>query len=128
MIRCAPCPYNIVVKSCMFRVFENKTVKQHEQITMIVCQITGITREDIKSVSRERTIVEARMLAMAFIKLYNKNMPLKSIATQFGKADHSTVIYALNTVADLTKTNIKFRNTYQRIENAIHNNFIEKVA
>lgn len=76
----------------------------------------------IKSTSRKREFVEARQLAMYLI---HKHMicSLKSIGNHFGGRDHSTVIYAINTVNDLLDTDAKFKLKVDQVEKKLLSNF-----
>jgi len=79
-----------------------------EQIIEAVSTVTGITHEAMKSHSRKREIVEARFIAMWFIK-EETALSLKEIGGCFGGRDHSTAIHAIQTINDLLITDKKLQ-------------------
>jgi chromosomal replication initiator protein len=62
----------------------------------------------VKSPTRKREIVQARQISMYLSKSLTKSS-LKSIGAFYGGRDHSTVIYACQTVEDLIDTDKKFK-------------------
>ncbi len=79
-----------------------------EYIQNLVCEYFEVPIEMVKSKTRKREIVQARQISMYLAKLHTKTS-LKSIGSFFGGRDHSTVIYACQTVDDLIDTDKKFK-------------------
>jgi chromosomal replication initiator protein len=79
-----------------------------EYIQKLVCEYFEVPVEMVKSKTRKREIVQARQISMYLAKLHTKTS-LKSIGAFFGGRDHSTVIYACQTVDDLIDTDKKFK-------------------
>ena len=79
-----------------------------ESIQKLVCEYFEVPIDMIKSKTRKREIVQARQISMYLAKSHTKSS-LKSIGMHFGGRDHSTVIYACQTVDDLMETDKKFR-------------------
>jgi chromosomal replication initiator protein len=79
-----------------------------EYIQALVCEYFEVPIEMVKSKTRKREIVQARQISMYLAKLHTKTS-LKSIGAFFGGRDHSTVIYACQTVDDLIDTDKKFK-------------------
>lgn len=79
-----------------------------EYIQKLVCEYFEVPIEMVKSQTRKREIVQARQISMYLAKLHTKTS-LKSIGAFFGGRDHSTVIYACQTVDDLIDTDKKFK-------------------
>lgn len=79
-----------------------------EYIQKLVCEYFELPQEMLKSKSRKRELVQARQISMYLAKNHTK-ASLKSIGQYFGGRDHSTVIYACQTVDDLMETDKKFR-------------------
>ena len=79
-----------------------------EYIHKFVCEYFEVPVELLKSQTRKREIVQARQISMYLAKSHTKSS-LKSIGMHFGGRDHSTVIYACQTVEDLIDTDKKFR-------------------
>ena len=76
--------------------------------TNLVCEYFEVPIEMVKSQTRKREIVQARQISMYLAKAHTKSS-LKSIGSFFGGRDHSTVIYACQTVEDLIDTDKKFK-------------------
>lgn len=79
-----------------------------EYIQKLVCEYFEVPIEMVKSKTRKREIVQARQISMYLAKQHTKTS-LKSIGAFFGGRDHSTVIYACQTVDDLIDTDKKFK-------------------
>jgi chromosomal replication initiator protein len=79
-----------------------------EYIQKLVCEYFQVPVEMVKSKTRKREIVQARQISMYLSKSHTKTS-LKSIGAFFGGRDHSTVIYACQTVEDLIDTDKKFK-------------------
>ena len=78
------------------------TTKQQAEIARIfevVGELTGATRAEIVSSSRERGVAEARWLAMYCVR-NRMNLSLQRIGQVFGGRDHTTVINALKQIKD----------------------------
>jgi len=86
-----------------------------EYIQKLVCEYFEVPVEMVKSKTRKREIVQARQISMYLAKSHTKTS-LKSIGQFFGGRDHSTVIYACQTVEDLIDTDKKFKNYVQDIQ------------
>ncbi len=79
-----------------------------DYIQKLVCEYFEVPIEMVKSQTRKREIVQARQISMYLAKSHTKTS-LKSIGAFFGGRDHSTVIYACQTVEDLIDTDKKFK-------------------
>ncbi len=79
-----------------------------EYIQKLVCEYFEVPVEMVKSKTRKREIVQTRQISMYLAKMHTKTS-LKSIGAFFGGRDHSTVIYACQTVDDLIDTDKKFK-------------------
>ncbi len=71
-------------------------------IQEIVCEYFKIKREDLLSKSRKREIALPRQLAMYFSKELS-NATFSKIGEEMGGKDHSTVMYACETIKDVSK-------------------------
>lgn len=67
-------------------------------IEHVVCQVFGITLEDLRSGSRTRTLSEPRALAM-FLARSLTRCTYSAIGAHFGKRNHSTVVAAERRIA-----------------------------
>ena len=70
-----------------------------EKIIAEVANVYGITADDIRSGKRTSQISTARKVA-AYVVREVTGMPLAAIGMEFGGRDHSTIVYAINTVND----------------------------
>lgn len=72
-----------------------------------VCEATGVTMKEFESKTRKRHIVLARQIAMTYYASNDLMLrhSLEKIGNEFGKKDHSTVVYALRVVSRLIETN-----------------------
>src|SRR5690554_100547 len=86
-----------------------------EYIEKLVCDYFEVPIEMVRSKTRKREIVQARQISMYLAKYHTKSS-LKSIGAFFGGRDHSTVIYACQTVVDLIETDKKFKSYVQDIQ------------
>jgi chromosomal replication initiator protein len=68
----------------------------------------------MKSKVKKREIVIPRQTAMYFCKRYTQ-LTLALIAENFGGRDHRTVIYALESVEDMMKTDANFKNSVEEL-------------
>lgn len=99
---------------------KNFVKNTHKEITMehiqnLVCEYFEVPVEMVKSKVRKREIVQARQISMYLAKNLTKSS-LKTIGNFFGGRDHSTVIYACQTVEDLIETDKKFKSYVQDIQ------------
>jgi chromosomal replication initiator protein len=85
----------------------NKEISM-EYIQKLVCEYFEVPVDMVKSATRKREIVQARQISMYLAKSHTKSS-LKTIGQFFGGRDHSTVIYACQTVEDLIDTDKKFK-------------------
>ena len=73
-----------------------------ENIIAEVATVYGITPEEIRSSKRTSQISIARKVA-AYVVREVTGMSLAAIGAEFGGRDHSTIVYAINTVNDALK-------------------------
>lgn len=101
----------------MLRNFIKNTQKDIsiDYIQKLVCEYFEVPLDMVKSKTRKREIVQARQISMYLAKNHTKTS-LKSIGAFFGGRDHSTVIYACQTVEDLIDTDKKFKSYVQDIQ------------
>lgn len=96
-------------------------------IKAIVADYYNVTGEDMTSQSRRREFVVARQTAMYFccelLMTGDNPATLKKIGLAFGGRDHSTVIYAVNTVNDLIDTDISYKAEVLEIKMKINSSY-----
>ncbi len=84
-----------------------------------VSRVMGVSVEDINSKKRTREIAQARQLAMYLCKQYASHIPLVTIGATIGGKNHSTVLHACKTVANLIETDKGFKSQVEEIERAL---------
>ncbi|MCD0488939.1 chromosomal replication initiator protein DnaA [Pedobacter sp. MC2016-14] len=101
----------------MLKNFIKNTTKEvsMDYIQKLVCDYFEVPAHLLKSPTRKREVVQARQISMYLSKGMTKSS-LKTIGAFFGGRDHSTVIYACQTVEDLIQTDKKFRAYVSDIE------------
>ena len=85
-----------------------------EKITGEVARTYSVSTEDIRSRKRNANISTARMVAMYCVREIT-GISMEEIGTEFGGRDHSTVVYACNTIATRLKTDTHMRETVEDI-------------
>jgi len=93
-------------------------------ITRTVFDYLGVDLLMATSKGRYRHEVEARQIAMYILTL-KTHASLKEIGRYFGGRDHSTVIYAKETVLDLMDTNKFFKHKVEEILALVSHDEIE---
>jgi chromosomal replication initiator protein len=91
--------------------------KQHNIISA-VCEYYKVEYYDLTTKSRKREFTEPRMIIIWLLRKYT-NLSLKTIGAMFGNRDHSTIIYAAETIRDLIDTDFKFSQKVGQIERTI---------
>ena len=85
-----------------------------EKITGEVARTYSVSTEDIRSRKRNANISTARMVAMYCVREIT-GISMEEIGSEFGGRDHSTVVYACNTIASRLKTDTHMRETVEDI-------------
>jgi chromosomal replication initiator protein len=83
-------------------------------IQKTVADYFKVSLEQMKSKVKKREIVIPRQVAMYFCKRYTQ-LTLALIGGNFGGRDHSTVIHALESVEDMMKTDVNFKNSVDEL-------------
>jgi chromosomal replication initiation ATPase DnaA len=100
-----------------------------DRILSIVCECTGITREQIASKSRKRKIVNARKFLTAAImeffagKAEKERVSLAAIGKIQGGRDHSSIIHQRDALYNEIQFDREFRQQYNRVGEAISKAF-----
>lgn len=90
----------------LLRVREARRVKI-EDIQRIVCKQYNVSKADLLSSRRTRTVVRPRQIAMYLAKtLTPRSLP--EIGRRFGNRDHTTVLHAVRKIEDMMKTDRGF--------------------
>jgi chromosomal replication initiator protein len=85
----------------LIRVREARRVKI-EDIQRIVCKQYNVSKADLLSSRRTRTVVRPRQIAMYLAKVLTPRS-LPEIGRRFGNRDHTTVLHAVRKIEDMVK-------------------------
>ncbi len=88
-----------------------------EKILLEISRTYNVTVDDLKGQSRRSAISNARKISMHIIREVT-GMSMEEIGEQFGGRDHSTVVYAINTVQKMMNNE---PHTKEMIEDVIKN-------
>ena len=88
-----------------------------EKITSEVARTYNVSPDDIRSRKRSANISTARMIAMYIVREVT-GISMEEIGSNFGGRDHSTVVYACNTIGNRQETDTHLR---EMIEDIIKN-------
>ena len=86
-----------------------------EEILDAVVEHYGVRLEDVRSQRRSQSIVLPRQVAMYLARKLTA-LSLEEVGAHFGGRDHSTVIYAVQKVADRLRVDGEFARRLQEIE------------
>ena len=89
-----------------------------ENIKKLVAEHFELPLEKLQGTTRKRQIVIARQLSMYLAKNYTTSS-LKTIGSNFGGKDHSTVIYSIKAVQDLMDSDSLFKETVLQLEKKV---------
>ncbi len=89
-----------------------------EKIISEVGRTYNVSAEDIKSRKRSANISTARMISMHCVREIT-GISMEEIGSEFGKRDHSTVVYACGTIEKRLKTDTRLRETVEDIINNV---------
>lgn len=89
-----------------------------DNIKKLVADHFEVPVEKLHGKTRKRTIVIARQLSMYLAKHFTTSS-LKSIGSNFGGKDHSTVIYSIKAIQDLMDTDSLFKDTVIQLEKKV---------
>lgn len=92
-----------------------------EKIIAEVANVYGVTPDDIRSTKRSSQISIARKVA-AYIVREITQMSHASIGTEFGGRDHSTIVYAVNSVSNSMKKDAHLKELIEDIIKNIKDN------
>ncbi|MEJ1157009.1 chromosomal replication initiator protein DnaA [Prosthecomicrobium sp. N25] len=101
----------------LLRVREARRVKI-EDIQRAVCKQYNVSKADLLSSRRTRTVVRPRQIAMYLSKtLTPRSLP--EIGRRFGNRDHTTVLHAVRKIEDMIKTDRGFADEVEVLKRQI---------
>jgi chromosomal replication initiator protein len=97
--------------------------KKAEVIKRVVCSYLGLQQSLIVSRGRKGHIVEARQMAMFFIRKYTR-LSLNQTGMEFGGLNHATVIHAVQTVNNILTYDKLYMRKFKDVEHLIKKELI----
>jgi chromosomal replication initiator protein len=92
--------------------------KKAEVIKRVVCSYLGLQQTLIISRGRKGHIVEARQMAMFFIRKFTR-LSLNQTGSEFGGLNHATVIHAVQTVSNILTYDKLYTRKFKDVEHLI---------
>jgi chromosomal replication initiator protein len=92
--------------------------KKAEVIKRVVCSYLGLQQTLIISRGRKGHIVEARQMAMFFIRKFTR-LSLNQTGMEFGGLNHATVIHAVQTVNNILTYDKLYTRKFKDVEHLI---------
>lgn len=89
-----------------------------DQVKRAVMQVFDVTKTDLESARRSRSIAYPRQIAM-YLCRKKTTRSLPQIGRYFGNRDHTTVLYAVRKLEDLIRKDASLSSDVERVELAI---------
>ena len=90
-----------------------------QAVTKAVCRHYKVKERDVASAGRKKEVVQARHLAMFLSQKYT-GLSSAQIGRNFGKRDHSTVLYACSQVEKRISIDMAYRQEVEEIESTLN--------
>lgn len=90
---------------------------ERDNVLDVVGSLYNYTHKEILSRDRPRRLAEARHCAMTILRL--RGYTLQAVAQSFERADHATIMHAVNRVRDQVETDQKFAARWDAINKAL---------
>ncbi|TCK02912.1 chromosomal replication initiator protein DnaA [Phorcysia thermohydrogeniphila] len=90
-----------------------------DEIKQVVCEMFGITLEQIDSSTRKKQIALARQIAMYLSRKFG-NFSFPKIAAAFHKNDHTTVMHAVTKIEELRNENEEINHIILELEKRLN--------
>ncbi len=102
----------------LVRIGEPRSIKV-EEIQQVVCKHYSVTKADLLSSCRARTLVRPRQIAMYIAKvLTGRSLP--EIGRRFGNRDHTTVLHAVRKIDAMVKNDSALALEVELLKRLIH--------
>ena len=90
-----------------------------DAILKTVCSTCHLTREDINSNSRKRSVVQARQIAMYLAQKHVKDVTLTRIGEFIGRRDHTTVLHSCKLISGQLNYDKELKDNVTAIERTL---------
>ncbi len=102
----------------LVRIGEPRSIKV-EEIQQVICKHFSVTKADLLSSCRARTLVRPRQIAMYIAKvLTGRSLP--EIGRRFGNRDHTTVLHAVRKIEDMVRKDKALAQEVELLKRLIH--------
>ncbi|MBN9669218.1 chromosomal replication initiator protein DnaA [Roseibium aggregatum] len=102
----------------LVRIGEPRSIKV-EEIQQVVCKHFSVTKADLLSSCRARTLVRPRQIAMYIAKVVT-GRSLPEIGRRFGNRDHTTVLHAVRKIEDMANKDKALAQEIELLKRLIH--------
>lgn len=102
----------------LVRIGEPRSIKV-EEIQQVVCKHFSVTKADLLSSCRARTLVRPRQIAMYIAKVMT-GRSLPEIGRRFGNRDHTTVLHAVRKIEDMVKNDKTLAQEVELLKRLVH--------
>jgi len=102
----------------LVRIGEPRSIKV-EEIQQVVCKHFSVTKADLLSSCRARTLVRPRQIAMYIAKVMT-GRSLPEIGRRFGNRDHTTVLHAVRKIEDMVNKDKVLAQEIELLRRLIH--------
>jgi chromosomal replication initiator protein len=102
----------------LVRIGEPRSIKV-EEIQQVVCKHFSVTKADLLSSCRARTLVRPRQIAMYIAKVMT-GRSLPEIGRRFGNRDHTTVLHAVRKIEDMVSKDKALAQEVELLKRLVH--------
>ncbi|MCK7610864.1 chromosomal replication initiator protein DnaA [Roseibium sediminicola] len=102
----------------LVRIGEPRSIKV-EEIQQVVCKHFSVTKADLLSSCRARTLVRPRQIAMYIAKVMT-GRSLPEIGRRFGNRDHTTVLHAVRKIEDMVRNDKGLAQEVELLKRLVH--------
>ncbi|ASP37135.1 chromosomal replication initiator protein DnaA [Labrenzia sp. VG12] len=102
----------------LVRIGEPRSIKV-EEIQQVVCKHFSVTKADLLSSCRARTLVRPRQIAMYIAKVMT-GRSLPEIGRRFGNRDHTTVLHAVRKIEDMVSKDKTLSQEVELLKRLVH--------
>ena len=102
----------------LVRIGEPRSIKV-EEIQQVVCKHFSVTKADLLSACRARTLVRPRQIAMYIAKVMT-GRSLPEIGRRFGNRDHTTVLHAVRKIGDMVSKDKALAQEVELLKRLVH--------
>jgi chromosomal replication initiator protein len=119
MVQKAPADLTLAKEALESTLRHEVTAVSLDAILQVVAGHFGVKVSDLRSQKRTKSISLPRQVVM-YLAREETGMSLEEVGDHFGGRDHTTVLYAVNKVADRVAEDETFRGLLERFRDRLH--------